>query len=403
MRIESIRLVNWGPYVDQTLSLEGIPSLMVVGQNGHGKSMIIDGATWCGWGECRAKSVDDLVRKGTEGCMVEMVFSTAGHRYRIERSRSLKGRGSSGLRFWRIDGAAEETLDGAGMRDTEARIADVIGLPFDVASSTSFMLQGKSDSFSRAGRTERLGIVNRLLRNDRFDVWRGQARDKQRELSESLATLEGEYNGLVPITNAGAQALQDQEALAVPLADAEHHERQASELWRLASEALRVAQEERVVVGAARTAWARANSVLGGKKQALADLQAAMESLTKRIEGAKATADRVHVLRDEHDAMKAKLGALEADGQALTAELEEIALNDSTLYQEETRIKRDLQLLLDVWKEERAGEVRGSLQREGAASVALNQARTLLDMAEKGVALLDGVPCGGAGVYWYFN
>ena len=398
MRIESIRLVNWGPYAEAHLDLSDIKSLMVTGQNGHGKSMLIDAITWCTWNECRSKSVDDLVKQGSDGCEVEEVFSTGGHRYRILRSRSLKGRGTSGLRFWRVDGV-EESLDGANIRDTEARIGAVIGLPFDVASATSFMMQGKSDSLSKATRQERLGVLNKLLRNERFEAWRDQAREERRGIEERVATAEGKIEAQRPSVHAGVAAAEERRQLDGALVDAARGVDDALAAYQAASEALQRARIEKAEVDAARAAWTRANSTVKSKRMALAALQALKEGLERRVAAARAQSGPVDTLRADHEKAKATLEEAEAQGRAVSEEIEELTLNDSTAANEQTRLRDGLRARMDAWKAENAQRERQASRLVSDAAVAMNQAHATLDAAEKDAALLDGVPCGGQGAY----
>ncbi|MDP2727330.1 MAG: AAA family ATPase, partial [Dehalococcoidia bacterium] len=59
----ALRLRNFLSYRDNVppLSFEGIHLACLSGDNGHGKSALLDAITWAVWGQARAKSDDDLV------------------------------------------------------------------------------------------------------------------------------------------------------------------------------------------------------------------------------------------------------------------------------------------------------------------------------------------------------
>ena len=56
---------NFMPYRENvpTLDFTGIHLVSICGDNGNGKSAIIDAMTWALWGETRAKRDDDLIHQ----------------------------------------------------------------------------------------------------------------------------------------------------------------------------------------------------------------------------------------------------------------------------------------------------------------------------------------------------
>jgi exonuclease SbcC len=60
-----LTLSNFMPYRDNvpTLNFSGIHTASICGENGSGKSSIIDAMTWALWGKSRARSDDDLIHQ----------------------------------------------------------------------------------------------------------------------------------------------------------------------------------------------------------------------------------------------------------------------------------------------------------------------------------------------------
>ena len=399
MRLLDITLTNFGSYASETLNLQDVQSVIVVGETGAGKSTIVDAILYALFGEARAP-IDSLIKKGTDHGSVDLRFAASGQTYRVLRERNIRTKThTTNLRFWLTTGGAEESKDGANVPDTEKRILQTIGLESDVVTATSFMLQGKSGSFCTADRKDRLRIVNGLLRNDRFETWRAQARGEAGALAEKAATAEGQVHAQRPLVDAGEAAKTERAALESPLQGSQAAVDKAAAEWQAASEALRHAQETRVAVGAARAAWARANSVLTAKKAALADLQVALEGLTGRINVAKSTAGKVGELRDAHEVSKAALAETEATGTALTAEIDRLNALDTEGYQAETKMKADLQVKLTAWQQEHAQQEREAAMVESRAGSDVARARAALQSGETDAGLLTGVPCGGAGEF----
>ena len=61
-----LTLKNFLSYRDNvpTLDLEGIHVACLCGQNGHGKSALLDSMTWALWGKARGKNQSELIHYG---------------------------------------------------------------------------------------------------------------------------------------------------------------------------------------------------------------------------------------------------------------------------------------------------------------------------------------------------
>src|SRR4030042_1296399 len=100
-----LKLRNFMCYRDNAppLDFTGIHLACLSGDNGNGKSAIIDAMTWALWGKARAKSVDDLIHTTQSEMEVEFEFTIGEQLYRIIRKRSRPkkrtGAGQSSLEF----------------------------------------------------------------------------------------------------------------------------------------------------------------------------------------------------------------------------------------------------------------------------------------------------------------
>src|SRR3972149_2888197 len=85
-----LRMRNFMCYREDVPALDfrGIHLACICGDNGNGKSAIIDAMTWALWGKARASSDDDLIHAAKSEMEVEFDFAVGQQPYRIIRKRA---------------------------------------------------------------------------------------------------------------------------------------------------------------------------------------------------------------------------------------------------------------------------------------------------------------------------
>ena len=190
----SLRLRNFMSYGEHVPPLDFTPitTACLTGDNGHGKSALLDAITWALWGQTRAKSLDDIVRLGQEECEVEFVFDLEGDRYRVLRKRSLRTRsGLSALELHGFDPATRSyrALSGNSIRDTEAKIVQLLHMNYDTFVNSVFILQGRADEFTTRRPGERKRILSEILGLSVFDELQGRARERHARLDQEAKSI----------------------------------------------------------------------------------------------------------------------------------------------------------------------------------------------------------------------
>ena len=91
----SLRLRNFMSYGESggVLDFAAFHVGCLCGQNGHGKSALLDAITWALWGRARGKSEDDLVQLGKLDMEVQLELALDGARYLVVRKRTLRATG----------------------------------------------------------------------------------------------------------------------------------------------------------------------------------------------------------------------------------------------------------------------------------------------------------------------
>ena len=177
------------------LNLENIHVACLSGNNGHGKTAILDSITWVLWGKSRTRTQDELVHQGQRSMTVEMEFSSQSQRYRVTRTLSISNSGSSKteLNLSVINDGNAVSIMGDTIRDTEQKIIDLIHMDYDTFISTSYLKQGNSDHFTKSRPSERKKILAEVLDLAYYEKLEQLSKEKSRELKSEISKNEAIY------------------------------------------------------------------------------------------------------------------------------------------------------------------------------------------------------------------
>lgn len=195
-----LRLQNFLSYRDglEPLDFRGMHLVCLVGDNGHGKSALLDAITWALWGKARAKSDDQLIHTGANEMQVEFEFALAGRRYNVIRKRLIGSRGRSELELavWDETAAAWQALTEPSIHQTQKRIEAILRMDYETFRHSAFLKQGEADAFTRKRPEERKDILARILNLSRYDAYADRAKELAKAVAQNVARLEGEIRAI---------------------------------------------------------------------------------------------------------------------------------------------------------------------------------------------------------------
>src|SRR5437660_12232040 len=87
IRLSLRNFLSYGEEVEP-LDFSQMHVACLCGNNGHGKSALLDAITSELWGQARTNSADDLVRLNQHEMLADMEFELGGHRYEVVRKRT---------------------------------------------------------------------------------------------------------------------------------------------------------------------------------------------------------------------------------------------------------------------------------------------------------------------------
>lgn len=153
------------------LEFDGIHVACLCGDNGHGKTALLDAVCWALWGTARATmgrsgsfsgpNMGELVRMGQSHMSVELDFAARGQRYRVVRRHSVAARGSSGRTTLELQTPIPDSdgefraVSGSSVAETNRRIREILNMDFRTFLNTAYLAQGQADAFTTSAPAER--------------------------------------------------------------------------------------------------------------------------------------------------------------------------------------------------------------------------------------------------------
>jgi len=321
-----------------TLELEGIGLACLSGQNGHGKSALIDALTWALWGKARGKSADQLIHLGRDDMRVDFEFLAGSARYRVVRRRQrLAGRGSSrpNLQFYVQGPLGWQPASGSTVAETERLIEQTVKLSYETFSNSALLLQGKSDLFTAAGPSDRKRVLAEILGLGRYDMLEAAARERRRAAVHNAALLCNALEEIAPRVAQLPTLEREQAAISAERARRlPERETLAAEVGRLRATADAL-ERERLSLAAAEVEQVHEQQNVQSLEQGIVALAAciardarvsaaeqAIRDGMDRLKQARATAQRLTEAAFAHQAVESRLVPLRQRLTRARAELE---------------------------------------------------------------------------------
>jgi exonuclease SbcC len=287
------------PYRDPApLDFSGIHVACLAGDNGAGKSALLDAMTWALWGKARARRDDELIHQGQTEMSVEFTFALAGNTYRVVRQRKAGSRGAGALDLQiQTPEGSFRTLAEPTMRETQNKITGLLKLDYDTFINSSFLLQNRADEFTIKTPAERKQVLSDILGLEQWEVYEERAKERIQQIATDIERIKTELDRI------------DEELAQRPRYEAELSSARAAVI--ALGDRLRQAEE----------AWQRIQS----DQRDAGHLDAQLAELATRVAQAEREWHAVEsdlsdaMTRADADALRLQLAAVQAELQKLDA------------------------------------------------------------------------------------
>lgn len=191
-----LELSNFLPYVSpDPLDFGGLHVACLAGENGAGKSSLLDAMTWALWGRARARTDEELIHQGASEMQVAFMFELQGQVYQVIRQkRAGRGRGSS-LELQIQENGKWKGISDATINATQKKIIALLKLDYDTFCNSAFLQQGKADEFTRKTPAQRKEVLADILGLEQWTVYEERAKRRVNDLKEQIIGIDGEIAG----------------------------------------------------------------------------------------------------------------------------------------------------------------------------------------------------------------
>ena len=173
----------------------------ITGENGAGKSSILDAITWALFGRAR-KHDESIINLESSRAEVRFEFSYEGNQYRIIRTNP---RGDTKLVEFHImrtgkssgDEVKWHPLTERTLRETDQMIIDTLRLDYESFINASFLLQGEADQFTQQNPSARKRILSQILGLEIWEIYRKSTFQKRKNTESELDLLDGRISEIL--------------------------------------------------------------------------------------------------------------------------------------------------------------------------------------------------------------
>ena len=185
--IRSIELVDFLAHSNTKLEFDS-GATVFVGDNGSGKSSIIDAITFSLFGEHTRKNNKGLIRRGANQGFAKIEFSSNGKNY--QAIRKIDSKGTLTAQFAEdVDGKLIPIAEGERKQFGESmtkHVEETLGMGFEKLQIASIVQQGELNSIIKAKPKEFKELLNAIIGIDKLDTALASMRTVQREFRSSI-------------------------------------------------------------------------------------------------------------------------------------------------------------------------------------------------------------------------
>ncbi len=330
MRIRRVRLRNFRSHAETEVVFDfGVNA--IIGQNGAGKTSLLEGIAYALFPELFRGVTSDLTRRGSSSMEVELEFEQGGRWYLVWRKRDRSGP-QARLMIRRDSGWS---LLQTSQRDVSAELARILGTNPEAFVTAMYVRQGEIFGFLEKKAAERMKTINRLLGGELFDRMERDLGEALGRFRSRLERLEGEISTLERQLKATDQLREDLSSVEAELEGIE------GRLGSLETRLKSVEREEKKL-RALRDAYLKLTQAREQAELDLRDCRRKISQISSQLESLDQELVRLDELKSlaELEPLLTELDSLIRSENALRAELSSLEREQRSLDEARRNVER---------------------------------------------------------------
>ncbi len=193
MNLLSLSLKNFKSYgsESQTVNLHNINAIVVCGDNGTGKSSLIDALTFSLYGraaptEIKELGLESLINDNADEAYVSIVFEKDKTRYTLERAVKRRGKASVRLTSPHFSKSIVDVIP------VTEKIQEILGMDYETFVSSTIIRQDEMNRLSAKRPAERKETLANIFNLQLYENLRERTRAKKGTMEKEVAALKTE-------------------------------------------------------------------------------------------------------------------------------------------------------------------------------------------------------------------
>ncbi len=164
--------------------------------NGAGKSALFEALLWSLYNKSRSSTMDDVIMRGENKCVVSIHFSHLNNEYSVKRTR-MRDTSTSTVDFLILEqDGSWKSLSGTTSGETNDRIVDLLKIDYKTFVNSAYFRQNDISEFTTSEASKKKEILKSIVDISKWDSYEKSAKKKAKDIQTEIIKDQAKYDAL---------------------------------------------------------------------------------------------------------------------------------------------------------------------------------------------------------------